>query len=323
MRLLGLITVLIVALTSPAETLRDVLKSNGVPESAFSRAELDGSVNAAAAAKNNRVLVVYLRLDNNGLIGNPQLVQFKRDSGALVRSGVKPEDEDRCCGSPDGVEFVGDFAILSFHINPSAATMLVLDKDLKLVTTLYGFDVREVVPGQLLFIENMIHFAPVHPERLQLADLRTGKRMELYPPRGDALRAEFAREHAKHMPPPSTCMQMNDPCKPELYDETVEFVDTDRGGNFVFTVHREALHAMVIGQPPESVGSETAFYRYAWNGRSWMYCEQKLTADQVARYKAQGHHENLVLENDCTPALPVVADTSNAQFSPFDRHDRN
>lgn len=320
MRSLGFIAALLIALTSPAQTLRDVLKTNGIPENAFSASELDRNVNAATAVKDQRILVVYLSVDKNNMFtGNPQLLLFDRTSGQIHRSEIKPEDKDRCCGSPDSVEFIGDFVILSFHINPSAVTMLVLGKNLKLVTTLYGFDVREVAPGQVVFIENMIHFAPVHPERLQFADLRSGRRMELYPPKGDALRAEFAREHGRHMPPYNTCMQMNDPCKPELYDEDIEFVDNDRVGNFEFTVRRNALHATVTGQPPESVGSEAALYRYAWNGRSWRYCEQKLTGDQTERYKAQRHHENLS-KDACTPTLPVVPDTSNADFSPFDRH---
>jgi hypothetical protein len=132
--------------------------------------------------------------------------------------------------------------------------------------------------------------------------------MELYPPQGDALRAEFAREHARHMPPHETCMQMNDPCKPELYDEDIEFVDGDRGSNpFEFTVHRDASHATSPGQPPESVESAAALYRYAWNGQSWTYCEEGLP--DKTRNGGQG----------CTPNLPVKPDTSNADFSPFDR----
>ena len=323
MRMVGFIAVFLFALASSAETLRQVLKTNGIPESRFSSSELDGEVSAAADVKGTRVLLVYLRVEkDNILTRDPQLVQFDRDSGAVARLELKPEDTDLCCGSPNGVEFVGDFSILSFHINPSAAAMLVLGKDLQLLTTLYGFDVREVAPGQLVFVENMIHFAPVHPERLQLADLRSGKRMELYPPVGDALRAEFAREHAKHMPPHATCMKMNDPCSPDLYDEDIEFVDNDRGGNFVFRVRREALHATEGDHEPDSVLSETALYRYAWRGSEWKYCEEELPQDQTSS-REQGLQRNASLKVECVPALPVSPEMSNADFSPFDGHRRN
>jgi hypothetical protein len=272
-------------------------------------------VNAASAVKGNRVLVVYLRVDKDNLLtGDPQLIQFSRDSGAVSLSEVKPENADLCCGSPNDVEMIGGYVVLSFHFNPSAATMLVLGEDLKLVTTLYGFDVHEAAPGQLVFIENMIHFAPVHPERLQLADLRSGRRTELYPPKGDAMRSAFAREHARRMPAPSVCAQMNDPCQPELYDEDIEFLDNDRGGNFAFTVHRYAQHAIAKDRPPESVESAAAIYRYAWNGRVWLYCEQGLPDN------TQRNQGGAAAEGECTPDLPVKADPSNADFSPFDRH---
>ena len=324
MRLLGLIAALLIAVATPAQTLQEVLKTNGIPKTAFPASELGGVVNAAATVRGNRVLVVYMRVDKNNIFtGNPRLVQVNRDSGVVVRSDVKPEDTDRCCGSPDGIEFAGSFVILSFHLSPSASTMLVLGEDLKLVTTLYGFDVREAAPGQLVFVEDMVHFAPVHPERLQLADLRTGRRMELYPPQGDALRAEFAREHARHMPEHEICAQTNDPCKPEIYDEDIEFTDNDRGGNFEFIVRRDASHAIVDGQPPERVASAAALYRYAWDGhRNWMYCEESLPRDE-ATGNEQKQRRLDAGTRECIPNLPVRPDTSNADFSPFDsqRHD--
>jgi len=112
-------------------------------------------------------------------------------------------------------------------------------------------------------------------------------------------------------------MEMNDPCRPELYDEAIQFVNNDRGGNLVFTIHREAMHATAKEQPPESVESAGALYRYAWNGRTWMYCEQGLP-DKTPNQRSDGARES-----DCIPDLPVKPDLSNADFSPFDRHDYN
>jgi len=311
MRLLGFIAAILIALTSPAQTLRDVLKANGIAEATFNASELNGHVNAAAAVKDARVVIVYLPIGKDNLLsGDPLLIQFNRTSGAIVRTEVKPEDANLCCGSPNSVEFIGQYVFLSFHFNPSAATMLVLDKDLKLVTTLYGFDVREIAPGQLVFIENMMHFAPVHPERLQVVDLNSGKRIELYPPQGDAMRAAFAEEHGKRMPPQNICTEMNDPCRPELYDESIQFIDNDQGANLAFRVHRDAAHATAKEQPPESVLSAAALYRYALKEGTWMYCEQALP------YKTPTHQDDA----GCTPDLPVTPDMSNADFSPFDRH---
>ena len=246
MRTLALIATLLLALSGRAEALRELLKSGGIPEEKFTRAELDAEINGAVGINHQAVLAAYLLVNGDQLAGNPRVVLYDRSSGAIQRAEVEPEDEELCCGSPLQVKFIGDSAFLYFHVNPSADAIMVLGKDLKLVTTLYGFEVREVLPGQVVLTENMIHFAPVHPERLQLANLRSGARMELYPPQGDVLRAAFAREHATHMPPRATCDQMNDPCTPELYDEAIDFVDEDGYGGFAFIVHRDALHVIVV-----------------------------------------------------------------------------
>ncbi|HEV2448634.1 MAG TPA: hypothetical protein VGS58_22025, partial [Candidatus Sulfopaludibacter sp.] len=163
MRTLVLIAAWLLALPGSAETLREFLKANAIPATSFSKAELDEEVNGASGARNQSVMAVYVRIKDDAVTGDPRVVRFDKNSGTVQRAEVKPENEDMCCGSPDGIELMGDFAVLSFHINPDAETMLVVGKDLKLATTLYGFDVREVGPGQVVFIENMVHFAPVHP----------------------------------------------------------------------------------------------------------------------------------------------------------------
>jgi hypothetical protein len=321
MRKLALMVVLLLAISSRAETLRDVLKTGGIPEDKFTKAELDQEVNGWARHADQVVVAVYVRLKGEMLTGNPQVVRYERNRGVIQRAEVKPEDEDFCCGSPGDIEFAGDFIILSFHIKPSAEAMLVLGKDVKQVTTLYGFNVREVLPGQIVLIENMIHFAPVHPERLELADLHTGARTELYPSQGDALRAAFASEHKKRMPPRLTCEKMNDPCTPELYDEDIEFAGEDGHGNFAFTVHRDAVHATAEEQPPNSIASEAALYRYSWNGNAWLYCEEKLSDREVQSLTpAPGKIGETSTRLGCTPNLPVTPDMSNADYSPFSSH---
>jgi len=316
MRLLGLIVALLIAMTSPAETLRQVLKTNGIPDSTFSKADLDGNVNTAAVANADRVFVAYLRADDNNLLtGNPQVIQFERRSGIILRSEVKPEDADRCCGSPEGVEFIGDLVILSFHINPSAETMLVLGKDLKLVTTLYGFDEHQVGPAQIVFIENMIHFAPQHPERLRLADLHSGRTEELYPIKGDALRAQFVKTHKQHMPSEQDCQQNNDPCDPSIFDETIEFLSTDRVGEFRIRVTREATHQQVNKNDIVEIPFEQADYSFQRTKNRWYYCSHELTIGRLV--KGIEHTVPRTAIESCSPNLPVLADTDADQPSPF------
>ena len=320
MRALVLIVALLLALPASGETLREFLKANAIPANSFSKSELDEEINGAAGGHGPLTIAVYVRIQGDVVAGDPRLVRFDKASGAVERAEVKPEDEDLCCGSPDDIAWIGDYAVLSFHINPDAEAVLVVGKDLKLVTTLYGFDVREVAPGQVVFIENMVHFAPVHPERLAFADLASGKTIELYPPKGDALRSAFAREHAKHMPPKAACEKMNDPCTPEAYDENIDFVDADGHGSFAFVVHRDALHATADEQPPDSVASEAALYQYAGNGKGWLYCEEKLSDDEAKELVALPAQKagGPASKGRCTPSLPVAPDMSNADYSPFE-----
>lgn len=315
MRALMLMATLLVVVTSSAETLRQVLKANGIPERAFSNAELDGNVNAAAAVTQGRVFVAYVRLDSKNLFtGNPQLVEFDPRSATILRADAEPQDTDLCCGSPESINFVDDFAILSFHINPSAETMLVIGKDLKVVVTLYGFDAHQVGPGQIVFIEDMIHFAPQHPERLRFADLHTGKTEEVYPIKNDELRTEFAEIHRKHMPSEQECRQNNDPCKPSIFDETIEFLPSNETGAFRVRVTREGTHPRVTKSEAD-MPFEQADYSFTRRENLWYYCSRELTTARLVS-GAEPTVPSPATES-CSPNLPVVADTDAGQPSPF------
>jgi hypothetical protein len=68
-----------------------------------------------------------------------------------------------------------------------------------------------------------------------------------------------------------------------------------------------------------SVISAAALYRYAWNGRGWLYCEERLTTEEYSADTLR-HQIKTGERNECTPDLPVVPDATNAGSSPFDRH---
>lgn len=321
MRVLALIAALVFVIPCRAETLRQLLTSAQIPLNSFGNAELNAQVNGVSGSDQQIVLAVYMLVTENSLVGNPQLARYDHATGSIQRSEVKPENTATCCGSPEGINWVGGFALVSFHINPSAETILVIASDLKLSTTLYGFDVHEVLPGKVVFIENMIHFAPAHPERLELADLRTGNKTELYPPKNDELRADYAREHAKHLPSDGTCQKANDPCEPDLYDEDITFIGADGHGNFAFAVQRNAQHFDGNDTSNYVTPSAYALYRYFWNGKFWLYCEESLAAEQHnSDLSDRSFRAELRSRPGCIPNLSVTPDLSNADFSPFDKH---
>jgi hypothetical protein len=232
------------------------------------------------------------------------LLEYEPDHPVL-RSTLPTSPDDMCGGSVLGFDFFGVYTLVSTHINPSAGCLLILDTDLKLVHTLYGFDPVEVAPEGIVIIENMIHFAPVHPERLQFADLATGKMQELYPPKGDVLRAKLARENKREMPSHDTCARMDDPCNPQLFDEDILSLTSDGKGQFAFIATQFANHATQADTPPETVTSQAVFYLYKLVQGSWRYCEREADASEAS----SGSHLDLkAAVGRCRPSMAVVAD---------------
>ncbi len=281
------------ALPCAAQTLAEELHAASVPTNSFSAADLAQTINAAHATDAGFTYVASVRVGkNNTLEGSPQIIRYDEATGTIMRRDLKTDDE-MCCGSPDGIDFTRNYILFSFHNTPSANTVLAADHNLNLVEVLYGFDFHEIAPDQVIFIENMIHFASTHPERIMLADVRIGAAQELYPPKGDRLRAAFSREHKASMPHPDVCAALNDPCDPDNYDEDIQFLGADSPGRFAIRVTRNAVHAMAKDSEPESVVSESALYVYAERNGSWFYCEAPATGRPLERPA-------------CQPNLPVA-----------------
>lgn len=329
--LTGLIAALLLPLAGTSETLRQVLQTSKIPAASFSSAELDTDVSGLEAHNDSYVYVAYLPIKDGTLTGYPHLVRLNRASGAVLRREPKADQKDDQIGSPESATFIDDFLVLSFNINPSAGSMIVVGKDFKPLPTFYGIGLDQIAPAQAVFVENTVHFAPAHPERLALADLRTGKNTELYPPEGDLLRAAFAHEHARHIPSQDTCAATNDPCQPELYDEDVTFLGADEQGSFAIAVQRDAAHAAAENETRESVASAAAVYLYAPAGSAsgskasgpaapaptrWLYCEQPLAADEAQALSGNRGQSWDAVKDRCIPTLPVVPDMSTADSNP-------
>ncbi len=286
----------IIALPCGAQTLGDELNKAGIPAGKFSSAELAQGVNAASARDGDSSYLVYMRVNaSNMFTGYPQAVRYDEKGGTLVRKELPLGEKDNCCGSPLGIHVTRNYRLFEFHLSPSASTIVVTDSEFKPVELLYGFGTREIAADEVIFSEDMVHFAPAHPERLMLVDLRSGAAQELYPPKGDALRAAFAREHKKHMPAPEVCAAMNDPCRPDYYDEAIELRNDNAPERFTIRVSRDAVHAMTKDGDPDSVVSDHALYVYQRQNGRWFYCAVPLS-------DAAGETP------ECQPSLPVTAD---------------
>jgi len=298
-----------------AQTLREDLERAGIPQASFSRAELAQTVNATSASNGDLKYSVYMRVGADQLLsGSPEIVRFDTKSGAVLHKELNAQGNAECCGSPLELQFTRSYVLASFHDNPSANTVLVIDDKLRLIELLYGFDMHEIAPDVVVFTQDMVHFAPAHQARMRVVDLRAGTSQEVYPPKGDPLREAFAKLNQQHMPPAADCEAANDPCDANVYDETLEFRPGKLPGRFEIGVVREEDHAWVNKGAVVEHPFARATYTYQLTRTGWLYCAHELSAARLVSSVA----ENMPAEEpeSCEPHLPVVADMAGSD-SPF------
>jgi len=288
-------------------TLREQLQSSGIPLSSFSKGELDGTVDGTGASKQPYVYFVYQRRDRDSLNGFPHLVRYDQSTGEIIRSDLQPKKEDPyCCGSPVEIQFIDDYLLMYFHYNPSASAILVLDTNLKLVQTLDGFDLQKVARNQIVLVENEVHFAPTHPERLQWVDLSKDISLEIYPLKNDALRNHFDREQRKRMP--SICDRTPELCAYGGFEEGCTYLGGDGQVRFAFECGRSANFQAQEGKESIPYFTDSAIYLFAHNSKGWVYCAQAISKNESKVLEDEKEHGYEKIKSRCSPKLPVVPD---------------
>lgn len=306
-----------VPLVSPAETLRDLLTKNHLPSAAFSLRELDQTVQGEVAIHGGRTYLAYNEVKGELLVNPLHLVRFPQGDHPVLRRDMVTKPEENCDGSVLGISFLHRLTVLAMHINPSATCLLILDGRFRIKRKFYGVEWDEVAPYRLAIIENNIHFAPVHPERLLIADLLHPGSTEVYPPKDDALRRQFIGEHAKYIPSEDVCAESNDPCSPDAFDEDIVKLTTEGKGRFAFLANLNAIHASGKDEAPESVLSQTNLYIYQRDRKGWLYCEHEIGDSKVEAARAEMRLQMSPATAGCTPNLPVTPDRTTANYSPF------
>lgn len=300
------------------QTLREFLTQYEIPTSSLPAVALSQKVVPGGIARSNRYIFASWALSGAALRTWPlHVIRVNRQTRATKTGELRLRTGDVCAGSLVDVTLVDDFVLVATDINPSAQCLLVLDSSLQVRQTLYGFEPQEVEPGHIVMIESMIHFAPVHPERLQLVDLTNGKTSELYPPKDDALRAQLAARNEARMPAHEVCAQNNDPCDPKLFDETLGPFAADGRGRFAMLVDHEADHVTTSGED-QTIAKQSVLYLYQHTGAGWQWCESPVTEAEADQFKAPGSRFALDdMAGRCQPTQPVVPDMTGAEMNPF------
>jgi hypothetical protein len=309
----------LVANVCPAETLKELLIGANIPIASFGKDELSVNVDGSSMQNEQRILIAYKEVKAGSLVGPIRMTVYNKGSGAIVRRNMNLSEvqTSNCDGAIEGISSYRSYIVLEMHLTPSASCYVFADESFKVVRVIEGIDWFEIYPNRIVIVENMMHFAPVHPERLQLLDLLKPGSKEIYPLKDDALRAHFIGEHAKHMPSDEVCGLLNDPCDSKLFDESVGYFASDGRGKFALLVNLDASHATEKETPPITVLSRDILYIYQQDKHGWLYCEQPVEDSEVEILgkEMSGHFEKVA--SRCIPNLPVVPDRTTSDFSPF------
>jgi hypothetical protein len=309
---------LLAAANVRAETLRQVLQQNGIPISGFLPAELQAQVSSSAADSNaEAVFLAYPAERGEEMIGPPlSVVVYHRTTRKVVRRAIAPgETSDECTGSVLGISEQAGYILVETHINPSASCTMVLDADLRVRHTLFGWSVARLGTAGVLLEEDEVHFAPVHPLRLEVFDLAGGRRQEVYPPDGDALRAQFSRELRPHLPSDSWCREHNHPCDASSFDEELgEAVFADAAGTkFGLIVTYDAGG---FGEDAGRViGSRSVLYIYRRSADSWTYCQERLSENEVESRQRRLKDDLEAVAAGCMQGTAVKVTPKDSPFS--------
>jgi hypothetical protein len=196
-----------------------------------------------------------------------------------------------------------------------------------MVELFYGFGSERIAPNQIVMIEGMMHFAPVHPERLKYLDLQTGNTTEFYPLKGDAIRAQFVQDNGKRMPTDEDCEKVGyGSCDPELFDEDIDVLGSDGNGRFALLANFDASYPTPSGEGTSGPNLQrSVLYLYELGNRGWKYCDVQIMekeAEEIERSKYRerngenGMTYNMV-KGRCNPNFAVEPDMSTSDFSPF------
>ena len=152
-----------------------------------------------------------------------------------------------CLGSVSRIEKAGDYYLLNTHLTPSAGCVIVLNADLSLKNTFYGWTVATFPSGRFIYRESMVHFAPTHPLNLFAYDPAQSEPLQIFPLKDDPHREAY-KKRLREAINQSVCMSLNSHCDPEQ-------METDPSETIIhFQEQAFAFHAVYSPRgfiPPE------------------------------------------------------------------------
>lgn len=173
--------------TGSAQTLREVLHEFELPAGSGGPADLDRRISSYSAENWADLFVIAFYsagADRTPLADTLRVSAFDRRTGvwahaSLERRRSAPPEWD--IGSVLAIQHSENHLFLDTHTNPSAGTVIVLDRSLRPVAALDGWVLKLLPSGRVFYHRSTPHFVATHPAELWAWDPRSGRDARIYP----------------------------------------------------------------------------------------------------------------------------------------------
>jgi len=249
------------------EALEVVLAKAGIAGGGFTAAERAAKVQGFVTAKDGGATFLAYLTDEASDTSSGEMRMVRSDAGGEERR-LAISLEGECEGSFEGMAAQQGWVEITFHQNPSAGCVVVVNEDMKFSDQIYTVGVSARVQGGLVLVGSAPHWAPTHSYPVLLYDLVKRKLTTVYPGKGDARRAAFAEKIRKLLPADASCRQGKSACDPTGFSTDPDgfVVEPDgKGFHFKVTMSAEGFGERVEREvPDETVGYVCRLRDGAW-----------------------------------------------------------
>jgi hypothetical protein len=290
--LFGIPFLLMVPVGAAGETLREMLKREGIHFKITNPGDLEKQISSGESEENEQARTIATYVYDGHLSETLYVFRFDKLLKKWNAAELKwPQHSHGGISGPSvcqggaivNIEWSAHFIYLDGHINPSASCTMVLTKELKVSDTIYGWVVGIFANETVLYQHSEVHFAPTHYVELSVYHPTTRTRKKIYPMkpyqevrRQYMIKVKAAYEKCCVESPPTSCggyfKIRNHHCDAELFDNSLkeQLAINDATNSLAFvTVFDDA----VVAERPEVA----YIYRNLTNGRKIEYREVLLS----------------------------------------------
>lgn len=174
---------LLVALHSPAETLRQSIVARGIDPTGLDSTNLDKEITSGSALDEaDLFLTAYYRDDGSKTLHGPVQVEMQDKSKHSWRHAeIDTSSVEPSAGSICGIDHSKNGFYLYAHINPSAGVSIILSPSLELRGSVYGSFLGDYADGTVVYANSTVHFASTHPGGVSLYNPKSKADRRIYP----------------------------------------------------------------------------------------------------------------------------------------------